>query len=124
MNRIIKSAVLALSIAAAGFSISAPAASAAGFELQLGTNGVTIRDNNGRHDDRNRHNDWNNGRRHQMNDVCAPQRAMNKAERMGVHRVRLADSNRRTVTVRGVKHGHRVNVVFANTSSCPVLRTR
>lgn len=123
MNSIIKSAVIALSLAAAGLAVSAPAASAAGIELQLGTNGVIIRDNNGRHDDRNRHNDWNNGRRHQTN-ACAPQRALSKAERMGVHRARLTDSSRRTVTVRGVKRGHRVNVVFANTSSCPVISTR
>ncbi|PWV99964.1 hypothetical protein DFR52_103165 [Hoeflea marina] len=123
MNSIIKSAFLALSLATAGLAVSAPAASAAGIELQLGTNGVIIRDNNGRHDDRNRHNGWNNGRQ-QTRDACSPQRALNKAERMGVHRARLTDANRRTVTVRGVKRGHRVNVVFANTSSCPVLGSR
>lgn len=53
---------------------------------------------------------------------CSPERAVNKAERMGLRRARLIDINRRTVKVAGRQYGDRVVVVFANERGCPILR--
>ena len=52
---------------------------------------------------------------------CSPERALDKAERMGLHRVRLVDVNRRVVKVAGRQYGDRVVVVFANERGCPVI---
>ena len=52
---------------------------------------------------------------------CSPDRALDKAERMGLHRVRIADISRRTVKVVGRQYGDRVVVVFANERGCPII---
>jgi len=52
---------------------------------------------------------------------CSPDRALDKAERMGLHRARIVDINRRTVKVAGRQYGDRVLVVFANERGCPIL---
>lgn len=60
-----------------------------------------------------RRDDWRRG--------CSPDRALDKAERMGVHRARIIDVNRRTVKVMGRQDGDRVVIVFANDRGCPVI---
>ena len=60
--------------------------------------------------------DWRRDRR-----GCSPDRALDKAERMGLYRVRIVDINRRTVKVAGRQDGDRVVVVFANERGCPVI---
>jgi hypothetical protein len=52
---------------------------------------------------------------------CSPERAVNKAERMGLRRARIVDVNRRTVKVAGRQYGDRVVIVFANERGCPVI---
>ncbi|RTL94130.1 MAG: hypothetical protein EKK31_31200 [Hyphomicrobiales bacterium] len=52
---------------------------------------------------------------------CSPERALDKAERMGLHRARIVDMNRRTVKVAGRQYGDRVVVVFANERGCPII---
>ncbi|RRI03125.1 hypothetical protein EH240_11200 [Mesorhizobium tamadayense] len=52
---------------------------------------------------------------------CSPDRALDKAERMGLHRVRIVDISRRTVKVAGRQYGDRVVVVFANERGCPII---
>ncbi len=52
---------------------------------------------------------------------CTPGLALNKAERMGLHRARIADVDRRTITVRGRSRGERVFVTFARAPRCPVI---
>ncbi|TIT51621.1 MAG: hypothetical protein E5W72_10955 [Mesorhizobium sp.] len=52
---------------------------------------------------------------------CSPERAVNKAERMGLRRARIIDINRRTVKVAGRQYGDRVVIVFANERGCPVI---
>ncbi|MEP6565011.1 MAG: hypothetical protein ABJB10_07705 [Mesorhizobium sp.] len=69
-----------------------------------------------RHDD----NDWRPDDRGWRR-FCSPERALDKAERMGLHRARIVDINRRTVKVAGRQDGDRVLVVFANERGCPVL---
>ncbi len=52
---------------------------------------------------------------------CTPERALDKAERMGIHRARIADVDRRTITVRGRSRGERVVVTFARAPRCPII---
>ena len=52
---------------------------------------------------------------------CSPDRALDKAERMGLYRARIVDVNRRTVKVMGRQDGDRVVIVFANERGCPVI---
>lgn len=63
--------------------------------------------------------DWRRDREWRRS--CSPERAVDKAERMGLHRARLIDINRRTVKVAGRQYGDRVVIVFANERGCPVL---
>ena len=60
-----------------------------------------------------RRGDWRRG--------CSPDRALDRAERKGLHRVRIVDVSRRTVKVMGRQDGDRVVVVFANERGCPVI---
>jgi hypothetical protein len=64
-----------------------------------------------RHDERNRH--WRRS--------CSLDRALDKAERMGLRRARIVHRSRRTVKVAGLKYGTRVTVVFGNERRCPVI---
>ncbi|MBZ9676156.1 hypothetical protein [Mesorhizobium sp. ES1-1] len=72
---------------------------------------------------RHRREDWrrDDWRRDEWRRGCSPERALGKAERMGLHRVRILDVNRRTVKVAGRQYGDRVVVVFANERGCPVI---
>jgi hypothetical protein len=65
--------------------------------------------------DRDRH--WDRGRR----GSCSPDRALDKADRMGLRRARIVDADRRTVRVAGFKYGGRVTVVFGNDRGCPIV---
>ena len=65
------------------------------------------------HRDRRDYRDWS--RR------CTPGRALDKAERLGVRRARIADVSRRTITVVGRSHGDRAVVTFARAPRCPVI---
>ncbi len=62
--------------------------------------------------DRDRDRDWRG---------CSPDRALDKAERMGLRRARVVDMSRRTVKVAGRQYGDRVVVVFANERGCPII---
>ena len=57
--------------------------------------------------------DWRRG--------CSPERALDKAERMGLRRVRIVDMGRNTIKVAGRKYNDRVVVVFARERGCPVI---
>lgn len=77
---------------------------------------------NGRWDNRGEGR-WDYGRNDRRWDRrCTPDRALDKAERMGIRRARIDDVNRRTITVRGRKYGERVYVTFARAPNCPVVR--
>lgn len=67
--------------------------------------------------------DWRDDRRaHGWRRACSPHRALNKAERMGLRRVRVVDVSRRTITVAGRSYRGRQIVTFARAPRCPVLR--
>ncbi|MHA6644258.1 hypothetical protein [Mesorhizobium sp. A623] len=120
MHKIITSATLALALAATSLPFSFSAASAQDIELHLGRNGPTmqLRDNcdpdreDCRRRDRNdRRDDNRESRRHDRG--CTPDRALDKAERMGIRRARIADVGRRTIDVAGrSRNGNRVIVSF------------
>ena len=75
--------------------------------------GVYAGDDGYRHRRDERRDYWRRG--------CSPERALNKAERMGLYRARIVDVNRRTVKVMGRQDGDRVVIVFANERGCPVI---
>lgn len=95
-------------------------ASAQDLELQIGPDGLRIdRDCDPRYDDC-----YRGERRGYYEDRprCSADRALRKAERMGVRRARIADVGRRTIDVRGRdRHGDRIMVTFGRQPSCPVL---
>jgi hypothetical protein len=66
---------------------------------------------------------WDRGRwdRDGWAQGCTPDRALDKAERMGIYRARIAGVDRRTITVRGRAGGERVYVTFARAPRCPVI---
>ncbi len=82
----------------------------AGIGLRLGDSGHSWRDSR-RHERR----DWRANR-------CTPERALWKADRMGIHRARVVDVDRHTIVVRGRARGDRVHVVFGRSEHCPVIR--
>lgn len=53
---------------------------------------------------------------------CTPDRALDKAERMGVRRARVVDVDRRTISVVGREYGERVRLTFARAPNCPIVR--
>jgi hypothetical protein len=64
--------------------------------------------------------DYRRDRRHFRG--CTPNRALNKAERLGLRRAHVVDVNRRTIKVSGRKYGERVRITFARAPNCPVIR--
>lgn len=52
---------------------------------------------------------------------CSPDRALDKAERMGLRRARVVDVGRNTIKVAGLKYNSRVMVVFGRDRSCPIV---
>ncbi|MBX3570465.1 MAG: hypothetical protein KF914_20560 [Rhizobiaceae bacterium] len=53
---------------------------------------------------------------------CSPQRAVDKAERMGLRRARVVGVGRRSIDVMGRDRGERVIITFARAPNCPVIR--
>lgn len=132
MPKIIAAAGLALTVALTSLPLTFSPAAAQEVELYLGRDGPTVRmrdncdprrENCRRGDDR--YDRRNDDREFQRSDRgCTPERALNKAERLGLRRVRLLDSGRRTVDVVGrTRHGERVVVSFDRRDRrCGVLR--
>lgn len=71
---------------------------------------------------------WHDHRRDRWRDDrrggCDARQALRKADRMGVHRARIVDAGRRSVTVAGRDRGGRTFVRFANVRGCPVVGGR
>ncbi len=126
MRKILYPALLALSTLVLAIPVSA--ASAQDMQFELGPDGpsMRLRDRcDPRYDDcyeqrgHDRRDDWREGRR----DECSPDRALRKAERMGIRRARVESVGRRTINVIGRSRGDRVIVTFDRRDRwCPVLR--
>lgn len=132
MFKVLKTAVLSAMIGLGGLAAMPANALADGIYLNLGNGGdarfgVFVRDGRDdrgrwdrrdrwdRHDRRDR---WE--RRHERR-ACTPDRALDKADRMGLRRARVIDVSRRTITVSGRKWQNRVRVTFARAPNCPVI---
>jgi hypothetical protein len=123
MFKMLKTAGLSALIAVGTLAaIPATSAQAEGLYLNFGGGdgrvGVYVGDDDRRwrrHDRRDR---WE--RRH-IRRQCTANRALNKAERMGIRRARIVDIDRRLITVRGRKWGARVTVDFGRAPNCPVI---
>ena len=60
--------------------------------------------------------------RHRPVRACTPNRALNKAERLGLRRAHVVNVNRRTIKVSGRQHRDRVTVTFGRSPNCPIVR--
>ncbi len=65
--------------------------------------------------------DWRRDRDRDWRHSCSPDRALDKADRMGLRRARIVDVNRRTIKVSGFKYNSRVMVVFGRDRGCPIV---
>ena len=52
---------------------------------------------------------------------CSPERALAKAERMGLRRVRIESVGRNVIEVRGRRYGDRVIVAFERDRNCSII---
>lgn len=116
----LKTAALAAAIGLGSIASVPMAAQAEGLYLNYrdgnGSFGIGIGDQ-ARYNDHGRYNHWKPQRK-----FCTPERAANKAERLGLHRVRVVDVTRHTIKVRGRAHGDRVTLVFGKEPHCPIVR--
>jgi hypothetical protein len=124
MQNLLTRTLLSIAVAMPVMTTAPMIASAQDLELRLDRNGPSVRvddDDDWRRD--GYASDWRNDGIPNSRPGCSPGRALDKAERMGLRRVRLADVDRRTIEVQGRKrNGERVYVTFSRQSrSCAVL---
>ena len=138
MKTFLKTTLLAASLAVAGLAASVPSASAGDvdFSITIGGGQDFYRNQDWRDDYRgrddwrgdrrgDRHGGWGHERRHdRRGDICAPGLALEKARHMGIRHARIVDVDRRTVKVRGFRHGYSSGAIFANDRYCPVIAVR
>jgi hypothetical protein len=133
MFKIFKTAALSALIGLGAFAAMPATAQAqsGGVYLGFGNQGPSVGmhfNDRGRHDVRDREyreRDYRDHRESRGRDRgCSVREALNKAERMGLRRVRVVDENRRVVRIEGRRaHGPRMAmIVFANERNCPVIR--
>lgn len=118
MLRLIQSSALAVVVA--GSAMVPLPVNAQTLELEFGRGGPEMRL---RDPDRcdPRYEDCYRGER-SMRRMCTEDRALDKAERLGLDRVRVVSAGRRTIAVRGrTEDGDRVRITFGRQPSCPVL---
>lgn len=120
---IVQTAALSLSVLLGSFA-TLPAAEAAGVSVTVAPETVQYR-----HERDRDHRDWRHDRRDDWRRdrdrprrACSPERAMEKAWKMGINRPRVSNVNRDTIAVRGFQRGHTVRVLFARAPNCPVIR--
>jgi hypothetical protein len=120
----LKTIALSAMIGLGGLAAIPAAAQADSLYLNLGGHndarfGVYVGDRDARHYrwDRHRPDDrWGHRAR------CTPERALNKAERIGLRRVAIRDVTRNTISVSGRDRGDRVVVTFGRGRHCPIVR--
>lgn len=136
MSKMLMNVALAAVVGLGSLSFAPVSANAQDVEFNIGRNGpsVRLRDNcdpyrddcdgppreegrNFRRDDRREVEGRRDGPR-----FCTDDRALDKAERMGIRRARIDGSGRRSVEVRGRdRRGDRVEIVFGRAPNCPVI---
>lgn len=132
MIGMIRKIAIAAIVSLTAFGGTAGVASADSWGVYVGGSGygIEVRDGWGRHDDRGRgwgrHDDrgWGHHGRHHggRRGECRPHHALEKARWNGMRRAFVADVSRRHVVVKGIRHGDRDRMIFANVRGCPVVR--
>lgn len=112
----LKAAVLSALIGLGTFALVPATAQAEGLYLNYGSGHAGVGVQIGGY----QHVDYRHGHRYDRR--CTPNRAVQKAERLGLRRVRVVDANRRTITVAGRKWDRRVHMTFSRAPNCPVIR--
>lgn len=122
MHKMIPTVTIALAVAFTAVPLTFQAASAQGLEIQIDRDGPKMKlrnDCNPDFEDCYERRDRRYERRHDSRDArrfdrgCTPDRALDKADRMGIRRARIADVGRRTIDVVGrSRSGNRVIVTF------------
>jgi hypothetical protein len=115
--------ILAFAAIAIGLGLtSLPAANAQDFELHIGRDGpnLRLRDNC---DPRREDCRGDRDRRGWERRECTPDRALDRADRMGLRRARISDVGRRSIKVSGrTRDGDRLTIVFDRLDRrCPVI---
>jgi hypothetical protein len=121
MLKTLKTAALSALIGLGALAAVPAVAQADGLYLNFGHSGPRFgvydggreRVRDWRHDRDRRDRDWRRG--------CSPDRALDKAERMGLRRARIVDVGRSTIKVAGRKFNDRVVVVFGRDRGCPII---
>ena len=124
MLNTLKSTILSFAIGLGSIAAAPTVASAEGVYFGLGIgddDGLEVQVQDG-------YSERRHGRRYQerryQNEYrrCSPERAVEKARRMGLHRARVVDVDRRAITVSGrADFGDRVLVRFGRAPNCPVI---
>lgn len=124
MHKLFKTAALSTFIGLSGLAALPAGAQADGLYLNFGGGevggGFYVRDSGPRWYPDERQERWD--RRDRWERRCTPDRALDKAERMGMHRARVVDMSRHSITVAGRKWGDRMIVTFGREPFCPILR--
>ena len=121
----LKTAALSALVAFGTLAAIPATAQADGLYLNFGgRDGVGIRFGESHRADRwDRRHDRRHERRHERRaERCSPERALWKADRIGVNRARVVDVSKRSIVVRGRARGDRVTVVFGRAPNCPIIR--
>jgi hypothetical protein len=124
MRRFLINSALALVVGVTGMPLVTNQALAQEFEFSIGRDGPRVRTRE--RCDPNYDDDCYEGRRYveqrAVRRGCSEDRALDKAERMGIQRARIVSAGRRTIEVRGRSfEGERVYVTFGRDRGCPVL---
>jgi len=126
MANFLKTAALSALIGL-GVLSAAPASAQSGIYLGLGGGhhgpnvGVWFGDSGHSYRGDRRWDDRRDDRRWEHRRGCSAERALNKAERMGIRRARIVDIDRNSIDIRGRKYGERVRVSFARAPGCPLI---
>jgi hypothetical protein len=123
MRNFLINSALALAMGISGLPLIAGPASAQDLELSIGRDGpqLRMRERCDPYEDE----DCYEGRRYveqrAVRRGCTEDRALDKAERMGIRRARIVEAGRRTIEVRGRTYdGERVYLTFGRERGCPV----
>lgn len=129
MKRIYLNAALAALIGLGSVSLAPAPSIAQGLDIEIGRDGPKLRlrgECDPRREDcaddymapdmrRDTRRDW-------RRNFCTENRALMKAERMGIRRARIDGANRRFIDVRGRdRRGVRVEITFGRAPNCPVV---
>jgi hypothetical protein len=117
MRTLLINAALSLALGVTGLPVLASQASAQDLEFSIGRQGPQLRMREECDPD---YDDCYVERRAMRR--CTEDRALDKAERMGIRRARIVSAGRSTIEVRGRSlDGERVYLTFGRQRSCPVL---